>query len=94
MIPVPKCGGSRLAITLRGEFLFGEHVDGDFAEIPDEATPRENFERVVSDVDFPPEEALAGRSHEVVMVVVPAFAEGQQGEEPVVLAGIVGFIAA
>src|SRR5437879_3854083 len=82
--------------NLGGEFCFvrGEEMGGDFAKVPDEAAPGEGFERVVGDVDFPPEEALASASHVMVMIVVPAFAEGQKGEKPVVAAGVGGLIAA
>src|SRR5256885_2021136 len=81
---------------LGGEgLLFGyEEVGGDFAEVPDEAEPGEGFEGVVSDVDFPPEEALAGAGHVMVMIVVPAFAEGHESEEPVVAAGVRGLVTA
>src|ERR1700736_3540465 len=79
---------------LRGELLIREHVGGDFAEVPDDTAPGKNLQGVVGDVDFPPEKTLAGGGHEVMVVVVPAFAEGQQRQEPVVLAGVVGFVAA
>ena len=72
----------------------GEEMGGDFAEVPDEATPGEGFERVVGDVDFPPEEALTCASHIVMMIVVPAFTEGHESEEPVVAAGVGGLVAA
>ena len=69
-------------------------MGGDFAKVPDEAEPGESFKGVIGDVDFPPEEALAGAGHVVVMIVVPAFAEGQKGEKPVVAAGVGGLKAA
>ena len=61
---------------LSGEFLFVwfEEVRGDFAEVPDEAAPGEGFERVVGDVNFPPEESLIGGTLIVVVVVVPTLA--------------------
>src|SRR5437870_13710772 len=65
----------------------------DFAQIPDDAEPGENLQGVVGDIDFPPIQALARRSHKETMVVVPAFAEGEQGEEPVVAAGVGGLVA-
>src|SRR5579859_3553291 len=81
---------------LRGEGLLFvcEHVGRDFAEIPHEAAPGEGLERVVSDVDFPPEETLAGAGHVMVMIIVPAFAKGHQGQEPIVATGVCGFVAA
>src|SRR5258705_2962806 len=69
---------------------FGEDVVGDAAEFADEAEPGEDFQGVKGEIDFPPIKTLAGGGHEVVMIVVPAFAEGDQGERPRVLAGVVG----
>src|SRR5947207_5568029 len=69
-------------------------MGGDFAKVPNEATPGKGFERVVSDVDFPPEEALTGAGHVMVMIVVPAFAEGHESKEPVVAAGVRRLITA
>src|SRR6266850_2403600 len=84
----------RMEAALGGKAVLGEQVHGDFAEIPHDAEPGEDFQGVIGDVNLPPVEALARRSHEVMMVVVPAFAEGEQREQPVVLAGVTGFIAA
>src|SRR5579871_619045 len=81
---------------LSGELLFLglEDVGGNLAKFPDDAAPGEGFQHVVSDVNFPPEEALASRCHVMVMIVVPALAERHEGEEPVVAAGVGGFVAA
>src|SRR4051812_48110862 len=78
---------------LRGEvFGFGfvgmEQVLRDLAQFPDQAKYREELEQVVRNIDFPPEEALARAGHEVVVIVVPAFAQRKQRQKPVVLAGI------
>src|SRR5260370_3040374 len=56
-----------------GEAILGQQVGGDFAEIPDDAEPEHDLEGVISYVDLPPEEALAGRGPEVLMIVLPAF---------------------
>src|SRR5258708_25008566 len=77
--PEPRAQGQ-----LNGDGLLGQQVRGDFAEIPDDAEPGHNLQRVVGDVNFPPEEALARGSHKVMMVVVPAFAQGEQSEQPIV----------
>ena len=66
----------------------------DFAEIPDEAARGEGFERVIRDVNFPPEETLARGGHVVMMIVVPALAESHEGEEPIVAAGVGSVVAA
>src|SRR5271170_2353160 len=60
------------------------------AEFADEAEPGEKFQAVEGHVNFPPVESLAGTGHEVVVVVVPAFAESDQSEEPAVFAGVRG----
>jgi len=68
-------------------------VRGDFAELPDKPEPGEDLEGVVGDIDFPPEEALASGSHVMVVIVMPALAESEDGEEPIVLAGVGSFVA-
>jgi len=72
----------------REGLAFGEDVVGDAAEFADEAKPGEGLQAVVGEIDLPPVRALADGGHEVVMVVVPTFAESDEGEEPVVLAGV------
>ncbi len=79
--------------VLSGGWLVGEDVGGDFAEVPHDPEPGEHLQRVVGEVHFPPVEALACRGHEVMMIVVPAFAERHDGEQPVVFAGVGCFIA-
>src|SRR5262249_58823462 len=63
------------------------------AQIPDQPDPAEHLQRVISNVNFPPEKALARRRHMVVVIVVPAFAQSHQREQPVVAAGGARFIA-
>src|SRR5579884_2593161 len=77
-----------------GFLLRSKQMRGDFAKVPDDAEPGQQLERVIGDVDFPPEEALASGSHVVMVIVVPAFSEGEDGEKPVVAAGVRGFVAA
>src|SRR5207302_10161724 len=90
-IPVPQIlDGS----VLGREPVLGEQMHGHFAEVPDDPEPGHDLQRVISDVNLPPEEALARRSHKVMMVVVPALTEREQGEEPVVAAGVGGLVAA
>ena len=73
-------------------FFVGADMGGDFTKVPDEAAPGKRLQCVVSDVDFPPEEALASAGHVMVMIVVPALAEGHEGENPVVAAGVCGLV--
>src|SRR5258708_37138070 len=62
-------------LSLGGDSLLSEQMGGDFAEVPDNPQPGHDLQGVVSNVNLPPEEALTRRSHEVVMIVVPAFAK-------------------
>ena len=63
-------------------------------KIPDNAKPGEHFQRVVADINFPPIEALTCRVHVAVVIVVPAFAERDHGQNEAVTAGIGRFEAA
>lgn len=45
-------------------------------------------QNVISDVYFPPENALASRALEAVVVVVPAFAQGDQCKSQIVSARV------
>src|SRR5687768_7045545 len=62
-------------------------------QIPDDAAPGHRLEDVIRDVDFPPVEALAGGARVMMVIVVPALAERDQCEKPVVAAGITGLVA-
>jgi len=73
---------------------FGEDVLGNATEFTNNAEPGKNLQGVIGNVDFPPVEALARGSHEVVMVVVPTLAESDEREEPIVFAGVGGREAA
>ncbi len=54
---------------------------------------RQRLEDEIADVELPPEKALPRRGLVVVVVVVPAFAQGQQGEPDRVPAGVGGPVA-
>ena len=77
---------------MKFEFRVGRLRDG--TQIPDQPGPRHHLQQVVGDVHFPPEEALAHAAHVHVVVVVPALAERDQGENEAVLAVIACFVAA
>ena len=47
-----------------------------------EAEDREDAEGHISHVEFPPSQAMTGRSRKGVMVVVPALSEGQERHPP------------
>src|SRR5260370_826825 len=74
-------------LALGREAVLGQQMHGHLAEVPDDAEPGEDLQRVIGDVNLPPEEPLARRSHEVMMVVVPPFADRQQRQQPVVFPG-------
>src|SRR5690348_11698354 len=64
------------------------HRHRDRLQIPDDAHPGHDLEQIERDVDLPPVKALARRARVVVVIVVPAFTERDQREEPVVAARI------
>src|SRR5882724_11105655 len=55
--------------------------------------PTQHLQQVIRNINFPPEKSLPGGRHEVVMIVMPAFAQGQNREQPIILAGVVGVVA-
>jgi len=67
---------------------FGEDAVWDFTKIADKTEPGKNFQGVKGDVNFPPIKTLASAGHVVVVVVVPPFAECDESEKPIVLAGV------
>ncbi len=50
--------------------------------------PRQEYQQVIGEIDFPPVESLAAGNGIMVMVVVPSLTEGQDGQGPVVSAFI------
>src|SRR5256885_12820145 len=65
---------SRMSKRLGSDSLLCKYVRGNLAQVPHNAEPGHDFERVISDVNLPPEESLPSRSHQVMMVIVPALA--------------------
>ena len=63
-------------------------------QVPDGARPRDELEKIVSDVDFPPVEALPRRGHAEVVIIVPTFAEGNEREQETVAAFVLGIVPA
>ncbi len=59
------------------------------ADVPNQPRRPEDLEQIIGDVDFPPKEALVGRALAVVVVVMPALAKGDDGDQQVI-AAIVG----
>ncbi|KAG1441034.1 hypothetical protein G6F57_018834 [Rhizopus arrhizus] len=72
----------------------GQHPLGNRLEALYQAEGRHDAQAVPGQVHLPPAEALADRSREEVVVVVPAFAKGKQGQPEVVAAVIAGLEAA
>ncbi len=62
-------------------------------EAPNQSGPSEELEAVVSGVDFPPVETVAGRALIAVVVIVPTFAETDYREDETIAGIIVGFEA-
>jgi hypothetical protein len=63
-------------------------------DVPCKACPFEHADQEPGDVELPPPPAVASRTGIGVMIVVPAFARGEDPDEDVVLAVVVGLIAA
>src|SRR5436190_18172849 len=63
-------------------------------EVAHQAQHLQHAQPVEGEVELPPAEALARAAREEVVVVVPAFAEGQQGQPGVVAAVVAGGEAA
>src|SRR6266850_4293390 len=64
------------------------------ADVPDEAAFFQGTDCEPGEVELPPFEAVAGGGGEGVVVVVPAFAEGEDAEDRVVAAFIGGSVGA
>ena len=80
--------------TLPEGFRLLHHCLRDGAEIPDEAEFFQNTKDVVGGVDLVGEEALACGVRKAVVIIVPAFAEGDQGEKEVIARVVTGVEAA
>src|SRR5579871_1915477 len=63
------------------------------AHTMDQPHPCQQADQVVARIDLPPAETLVGTALIIVVVVVPALAQCDQGHEEVVAAGIGGRIA-
>ncbi len=67
---------------------------GSADDVPDQACLFQEREHPVGDIQFPPAVAVAGDSWEGVMVVVPAFAPGEQADPPQVTTVVGCFVGA
>src|SRR5688572_20725329 len=59
--------------------------------IPNQANAFEDFNDGIRHIEFPPAVAAAGRARIGMVVVVPAFAKGNEGDPPDIAAVILGF---
>src|SRR3546814_15241557 len=59
-------------------------------EIPHQPQAGKQTQAVVGEIDFPPAKALTSRTREVMMIVVPAFADSEHCQQPVVAAVFAG----
>jgi hypothetical protein len=67
-----------------------ENFFRDAAKFADKAEPRQHRQGVEGEVQFPPIKTLPRAGHVIVVVVVPTLAEGDQREQPAILAGVFG----
>src|SRR5687767_6263032 len=58
-------------------------------QVPDDSERLQHLQPVEREIDFPPVEALACRGRIVMVVVVPALAEGEQ-RQPEIVAAVIG----
>ena len=77
-------GGRRLAVARLGDAPALELVARRPPHVPHEPEPLEPADHPPRDVDLPAVEAVAGRARKRMVVVVPALAEDEQSDEPVV----------
>src|SRR5262245_53905169 len=70
-----------------------QQLAGRRLQTPDQAGPRQGAQDVERGVDLPPAETLAHAALTGVMVVVPALAHGEYGQQPVVARVVAGDIA-
>ena len=62
------------------------------AEIPYQPKERQRTQHVVTDIKLPPVETLVGGALVVVVIVVPAFAQRDEGHQGAVLALVCGLV--
>src|SRR5690606_26229725 len=89
----PPAGGCALPAA-RAEPLRLQRREWRLPQIPDQPELREQPEGTIAQVELPPVEALVGAALVGMMVVVPAFAQGQEREEWIVAARVAALIAA
>lgn len=65
----------------------------DLFDVPHQTERAEEADGVVGDVDFPPEEALAGSALIVVVIVVPPLAQGENREREAIFRLVAGYVA-
>lgn len=76
---------------LRGDFQLlrlGHDALRHGLQIPDQSGPGHYLQQVVSGVHFPPEESLAGRAHESMVIIVPSLAHRDE-RQPEIVAAVV-----
>src|SRR5208282_2255724 len=78
---------------LRRQSLFCKQMCGHLAQIPHQPAPGHHLQRVIRHINLPPVKTLPRRGHKVVVIVVPAFAERQHRQQPVVPARVARFVA-
>src|SRR6185437_1002950 len=69
------------------------HGRGHGLQVPDDADEGHELQQVKRDVEFPPIKTLAHRRGVMMVIVVPAFAQGDDGQPHIVAAGVAGLVA-
>src|SRR5579883_186863 len=79
-----QVGGSAHPTDETGADLSGAHA----LDARDEPHPLQQADREAGEVELPPAQAVEGAAREGVMVVVPAFAQRQQADQPLIAAAV------
>lgn len=92
--------GSRLPLRQwasaqsRRSFFAIDHLLRGFLDLINDADELQETQHIIGRVDLPPEETLARAVRVVVVIVVPAFTQSEDGQDETVLARLTRFIAA
>src|SRR5438105_3101909 len=91
-----RAGGHKLG-TLDDLVIHGHRLTkrlGWNLDLLNQADQAQQLDEIVGHVELPPAEAVARRAWVSMMIIVPAFAQGEQGDPPEVRGAIPGRIAA
>src|SRR6202022_824753 len=80
-----RAGIAALSAPLADPFADGGR---NWPQVPDQSAKRHQFQHVKSQIEFPPIESLAHGRRIMMMIIVPAFAQGDDRQPYIVAAGV------